>query len=37
MLDKIETIQKFSNKKSDALVNDENSAEEIEIDQPKLF
>ena len=37
MLAKLEIISNFSNKKSDALVNDENSTETIEADQPKLF
>ena len=30
-------VSDFSNKKSDELVNDENSSEATETDQPKLF
>ena len=37
ILDKLEMISDSSNKKSDALVNDENSSETIETDQPNLF
>ena len=37
ILDKLEMISNFSNKKSDAFVNDENSTEASETDQPKLF
>ena len=37
MLAKLEKISKFSNKKSEIFLNDENSAQKIEPDQPKLF
>ena len=37
MLAKIETVSNFSDKKSDILLNDENSTQQNETDQPKLF
>ncbi len=37
MLDKLETLSNFSNKKSDMILTDENATEQIETDQPKLF
>ena len=37
ILSKLETVSDFSDKKSDTLPNDENSAQIIETDQPKLF
>ena len=37
ILDKLEMISSFSNKKSDTLISDENSTQTIETDQPKLF
>ena len=37
MLDKLEKISKFSDKKSEILLNDENSTQQVETDQPKLF
>ena len=37
MLAKLEKISKFSDKKSEILLNDENSTQQVETDQPKLF
>ena len=37
MLDKLEMLSNFSDKKSDIFLTDENSTEQIETDQPKLF
>jgi hypothetical protein len=37
MLAKLENISKFSDKKSEIFLNDENSAQQVETDQPKLF
>ena len=37
MLAKLETVSKLSDKKSDIFLNDENSTQQIETDQPKLF
>ena len=37
ILSKLETVSDFSDKKSDTLPNDENAAQIIETDQPKLF
>ena len=37
MLAKLETISKFSVKKSEIYLNDENSTQQVETDQPKLF
>ena len=37
ILSKLETVSDFSDKKSDTLLNDENSTQIIETDQPKLF
>ena len=37
MLAKLEIISNFSDKKSDIFLTDENSAQQIEPDQPKLF
>ena len=37
MLAKLEKISKVSNKKSDVFLNDENSTQQVETDQPKLF
>ena len=37
MLAKLELVSKFSDKKSDIFVTDENSTQQIEKDQPKLF
>ena len=37
MLAKLEKVSKFSEKKSDIFLNDENSTQQVEADQPKLF
>ena len=37
MLAKLETVSNFSDKKSDVFLADENSTQQIETDQPKLF
>ena len=37
MLAKLEMVSKLSDKKSDIFVTDENSTQQIETDQPKLF
>ena len=37
MLAKLEIVSNFSDKKSDAFLADENSTQQIETDQPKLF
>ena len=37
MLAKLELVSKFSDKKSDIFLADENSTQQIETDQPKLF
>ena len=37
MLAKLEMVSKLSDKKSDIFLADENSAQQIETDQPKLF
>ena len=37
MLSKLEMVAKLSDKKSDLFLNDENSTQQIETDQPKLF
>ena len=37
MLAKLENISKFSDKKSEIFLNDENSTQQVETDQPKLF
>ncbi len=37
MLAKLEMVSNFSNKKSDIFFTDENSTQQIETDQPKLF
>ena len=37
MLAKLEKISKISDKKSDVFLNDENSTQQVETDQPKLF
>ena len=37
MLDKLEMLSNFSDKKSDIFLADENSTQQIETDQPKLF
>ena len=37
MLSKLEMVANFSDKKSDIFLTDENSAQKIEPDQPKLF
>ena len=37
MLDKLEMLSNFSDKKSDIFLTDENSTQQIETDQPKLF
>ena len=37
MLAKLEKVSKFSDKKSDIFLTDENSTQQIETDQPKLF
>ena len=37
ILSKLETVADFSDKKSETLLNDENSTQIIETDQPKLF
>ena len=37
MLAKLEIVSSFSDKKSDIFLADENSAQQIETDQPKLF
>ena len=37
MLDKLEMLSNFSNKKSDLFLTDENATQQIETDQPKLF
>ena len=37
MLAKLEMVSKLSNKKSDIFLTDENSTQQIETDQPKLF
>ena len=37
MLAKLEIVSNFSDKKSDIFLTDENSAQKIEPDQPKLF
>ena len=37
MLAKLETISEISDKKSEIYLNDENSTQQVETDQPKLF
>ena len=37
MLAKLEMVSKLSDKKSDIFLNDENSTQQVETDQPKLF
>ena len=37
ILSKIEMVSDFSDERSDKLYNDENSAQTVEVDQPKLF
>ena len=37
MLAKLENVSKFSDKKSDIFLTDENSTQQIETEQPKLF
>ena len=37
MLDKLEMLSNFSDKKPDMFLTDENSTQQIEMDQPKLF
>ena len=37
MLAKLEIVSNFSDKKSDIFLTDENSTQQIETDQPKLF
>ena len=37
MLAKLEVVSNFSDKKSDVFLADENSTQQIETDQPKLF
>ena len=37
VLAKLETVSKLSDKKSDIFLTDENSTQQIETDQPKLF
>ena len=37
MLAKLEKISKISDKKSEIFLNDENSTQQVETDQPKLF
>jgi cell division protein ZapA len=37
MLDKLEMLSNFSDKKSEIFLTDENSTQQIETDQPKLF
>ena len=37
MLAKLEIVSNFSDKKSDVFLADENSTQQIETDQPKLF
>ena len=37
MLAKLEKISKISGKKSEIFLNDENSTQQVETDQPKLF
>ena len=37
MLAKLEKISKISDRKSDIFLNDENSTQQVETDQPKLF
>ena len=37
MVAKLETVSKFSDKKSDIFLTDENSTQQIQTDQPKLF
>ena len=37
MLAKLEKVSKFSENKSDIFLNDENSTQQVEADQPKLF
>ena len=37
MLNKLETLSNFSNKKSDIILADENATQQLETDQPKLF
>ena len=37
MLDKLERLSNFSDKKSEIVFTDENSTQQIETDQPKLF
>ena len=37
ILSKLEMVSDFSDNRSDALLDDENSAKKIETDQPKLF
>ena len=37
MLSKLEMVSNFSDKKSDVFLADENSTQQIETDQPKLF
>ena len=37
MLDKLERLSNFSDKKSEIIFTDENSTQQIETDQPKLY
>ena len=37
MLAKLEKISKFSDKKTEIFLNDENSTQQVETDQPKFF
>jgi cell division protein ZapA len=37
MLDKLERLSNFSDKKSEIILTDENATQQIETDQPKLF
>ena len=37
MLAKLEMVSKLSNKKSEVFLTDENSTQQVETDQPKLF
>ncbi len=37
MLDRLERLSNFSDKKSEIILTDENSTQQIETDQPKLF
>ncbi len=37
MLSKLEKVSKFNDKKSEIFLNDENSTQQVETDQPKLF